>query len=144
MEKTVLGFAEISRRLRNLQLPKVELVVGIGRGGTTLACLAAHQLRCDLELVAINYRDDLNTPRFNQPRLLANNDRALTFTGSVLLVDDVSVSGKTLDFAKAQLATNNVTTLVCKGKGDYVLFPEVKTCVHWPWTVHQPVEILDP
>jgi hypothetical protein len=31
------------------------------------------------------------------------------------------------------LAGHEVTTLVMKGKADYVLFPEVRTCVQWPW-----------
>jgi hypoxanthine phosphoribosyltransferase len=57
-----------------------------------------------------------------------------TSTGlRVLLVDDVSVTGKTLNRVKALLKGYTVYTLVMKGKGDFVLFPEVGTCVQWPW-----------
>ncbi len=139
MEKPLLSFQEISDRLLSTQLPEVDLVIGISRGGTTLACLTAHQLRCDLEIVSINYRDDSNIPRYDAPRLLSGSPRALAFTGSILLVDDVSVSGKTLAFAKSHLASNKVTTLVGKGNGDLVLFPEVKNCVRWPWSTTIPV-----
>ena len=51
----------------------------------------------------------------------------------ILLVDDVSVSGKTMNAALEQLEGLNVRTLAMKGKADFVLFPEIKDCVKWPW-----------
>jgi len=50
-----------------------------------------------------------------------------------LLVDDVSVTGKTLKCAVENLQDYTVYTFVLKGKADYVLFPEINTCVEWPW-----------
>ena len=78
---------------------------------------------------------DDNSPRYERPQLLGeftlpSPDRHL------LLVDDVSVSGKTMALAKEVLADYQIVTLVMKGKADYVLFPEIAACVQWPW---QPV-----
>lgn len=51
-----------------------------------------------------------------------------------MLVDDVSVTGQTLELARSLLAGWKLTTLVLKGKeADFVLFPEVASCVNWPW-----------
>ena len=50
-------------------------------------------------------------------------------------MDDVAVSGKTLELAKTQLPADEVTSLVFKGKAgsaDIVVFTEIPTCVNWP------------
>ena len=130
--KVALDFLEIKRRLQACALPEVDRVVGIGTGGVVPAALVAYELERPLTILPINYRDPDNQPRYEQPKLLATilldeSDQTL------LLVDDVSVSGKTLNVAKALLANYKITTLVMKGKADIVLFPEIKACVHWPW-----------
>jgi hypoxanthine phosphoribosyltransferase len=57
------------------------------------------------------------------------------FTGlSVLVVDDVSVTGATLSAAREILVGASIITLTCKGKADFVLFPEISSCVLWPWS----------
>ena len=131
--KVSLAFDEIAARLAALDLPDVDLVVGIASGGTVPAGLAAYRLGVPLTLLTINYRDRDNRPRRPTPELLA--DAPLPTGRRVLLVDDVSVSGATLDLAKALLAGNEVTTLVLKGRGDHVAFPDVGSCVVWPWAV---------
>lgn len=135
MTKVDLSFAEISQRLHALTLPAVDLVVGIATGGIVPASLVAHQLGKPLTLLQINYRAVDNTPRHPEPILLSSADLP-TAPRRILLVDDVSVSGKTLDRAKGLLSDHTVTTLVMKGRGDFVLFPEVAACVNWPWQVH--------
>ena len=67
MQKTSLSFSEISRRLRALALPEVDLVLGIATGGTVPASLVAHQLGCEMLLVHVNYRDENNAPRYPEP-----------------------------------------------------------------------------
>jgi uncharacterized protein len=132
--KIPLEFAEISRRLRELQLPNVDAVIGIGRGGVVPASLVAHQLGVPLHVLRVNYRDDDNKPRSSAPRLL--EEFQFDFAGSqVLVVDDVSVTGATLNAARDVLIGASITTLVCKGKADFVLFPEVVSCVIWPWSM---------
>lgn len=132
--KVKLEFNTISARLRELKLPEVDAVVGIARGGIVPATMVAHQLGLPLVLLRLNYRDDDNKPRRAEPELLEPFllNPALK---RVLLVDDVSVSGATMNKAKGLLPGVTVTTLAFKGKADLVLFPEVRECVEWPWRV---------
>lgn len=127
-----LSFKQIIARLKETELPEIDVVVGIGTGGIPPAAFVAYHLNADLIVISINYRDEINNPKFNEPEILYLPD--LNLTGKrVLLVDDVSVSGKTMEKAKTQLNGINVKTLAMKGKADYVLFPEIKECVKWPW-----------
>jgi len=131
-QKVTLDFLEIRRRIKQCALPEVDRIVGIGCGGIVPAALVAYELERPLIILPINYRAPDNSPRFDQPQLLgtihlAGNEQRL------LLVDDVSVSGKTLDVARQVLAGHHVTTLVMRGQADFVLFPEISECVQWPW-----------
>ncbi|MEM7659919.1 MAG: phosphoribosyltransferase [Bacteroidota bacterium] len=136
-----LSFSEISQRLKALDLPEVDLVLGIATGGIAPAVMVAHQLGCDLQLLQLNYRDEANSPRFASPKYLSGLIPPSEPRLRILLVDDVSVSGKTAIAAKALLQGHNITTLVCKGRGDFVLFPEVSSCVRWPWKVAEQAPI---
>jgi adenine/guanine phosphoribosyltransferase-like PRPP-binding protein len=131
-EKVALKLPTIARRLKAMQLPEVDAVVGIARGGLMPATFLAYQLEVPLELVALNYRADDNRPRFEAPRLLGEAPR-LPSRQRLLLVDDVSVSGKTLELAREILKGHTLHTFVLKGKADHVAFPEIASCVAWPW-----------
>jgi uncharacterized protein len=127
-----LSFREISERLKQTELPEIDLVIGIGTGGIVPAGIVAFHLNAELELMVLNYRDPQNNPLYEKPRILQKPE--LHLEGKrILLVDDVSVSGKTMNTALEQLKGYNVKTLTMKGKADYVLFPEIKDCVKWPW-----------
>jgi hypoxanthine phosphoribosyltransferase len=127
-----LSFREISERLKQTELPETDLVIGIGSGGIVPAGIVAFHLNAELELMVLNYRDAQNNPLYEKPRILQKPD--LHLEGKrILLVDDVSVSGKTMNTALELLKGYNVKTLTMKGKADYVLFPEIKDCVKWPW-----------
>lgn len=130
--KVALAFSEISERLRGLTLPEVDVVVGIATGGTVPASLLAHQLGLPLALLRINYRAEDNSPQRPAPTLL-EPPPPLGGARRALLVDDVSVSGATLEAARAALPGVEVTTLTLKGRADLVVFPEVASCVAWPW-----------
>ena len=125
-----LSFTEISKRIGDLNLPYFDLVIGIADGGTVPASLVAYQLGIELNLIKINYRDVQNNPIYDEPVILSQENIT---NKKVLLVDDVSVSGKTLEAAIKILQGNSITTLTLKGKADYVLFPEISECVNWPW-----------
>lgn len=130
--KVELDFLDLTRRLKALELPEVDVVVGIASGGTVPASLVAFHLGAPLRLIHLNFRDPENRPQRQAPELL--EPFAAPEQGSrVLLVDDVSVSGATLDAAREHLAGCTVTTLAFKGRADYVLVPEVASCVVWPW-----------
>lgn len=128
-----ISFQEITDRLRKAGLPETDLVIGIGTGGIVPAALAAFHLNAELSIVTLNYRDEQNTPRYENPVVLNLPPVMELEDKRILLVDDVSVSGKTLNAALALLKGYQVKTLTMKGKADYVLFPEVKDCVIWPW-----------
>ncbi len=128
-----LSFKEISERLKNVGLPETDLVIGIGSGGIVPASLVAFHLECDLAVMTLNYRDEKNTPVHNEPVVLMKPGDLDLAGKRILLVDDVSVSGKTMAMALKQLEGFNVKTVVLKGKADYVLFPDVQDCVKWPW-----------
>jgi uncharacterized protein len=127
-----LSFQEISERLKQLSLPETDVVIGIGSGGVAPAIMVAYHLNAELQVMVLNYRDEQNNPRFEQPKLLQKPGGDLEGK-KILLVDDVSVSGKTMQAALEQLKGLHVKTMAMKGKADYVLFPEIKDCVKWPW-----------
>jgi hypoxanthine phosphoribosyltransferase len=130
--KVALDFLTIRQRLLACDLPDVDRVVGIGSGGVVPAALAAYQLARPLSILPINFRAANNKPRYEKPQILGEITLP-TGDQRLLLVDDVSVSGRTLAVAKEVLSGHQVTTLVMKGQADIVLFPEVGECVQWPW-----------
>jgi adenine/guanine phosphoribosyltransferase-like PRPP-binding protein len=127
-----LSFTEIAQRLKGIEFPEIDGVVGIANGGTVPASLVAYQTNRPLSMIRLNYRDEDNAPLYESPQVLEvpSIDKALK---RVLLVDDVSVSGKTLAKAQELLSGRAVVTLVITGEADYVVFPEVSDCVNWPW-----------
>jgi len=129
-----LSFPEIVRRLEGWSFPTgLDGVVGIAQGGVVPAALVAQRLGLDLKIVALNYRDEANEPRYPEPRLLAPAP-ALGGWRRVLLVDDVYVSGKSWHAARAQLpAEVTVLPFVLKGRTDFALIRDLDGCVRWPW-----------
>lgn len=128
-----VSFSEITARLRSMSLPKADLVIGIGTGGIVPASLVAFHLGCELQIITLNYRDENNTPRYENPVVVNMPEMPSLIGKRILLVDDVSVSGKTLTEALQHFQGLQIETLTMKGKADYVLFPEIKDCVRWPW-----------
>jgi hypoxanthine phosphoribosyltransferase len=129
-----LSFDEISQRLRTFALPEVDVVVGVLRGGRVPAMLVAHQLGVPLRFIRVSHRDDANVPLRDEPD---QRGTVPEVAGRVLLVDDVSVTGKSLQVAAAALPVGTViTTLVLKGRreaADLVVFDDIPECVRWPW-----------
>lgn len=132
-DKVSLDFETISRALKNFHLPPIDCIVGIAEGGIVPSALLAHQLGLPLHLLWINYRAPDNSPRRPAPELLVDDIPLLPDGARILLVDDVSVSGRTLSLARELLRKNEVITFTLKGQADFVLFPEITSCVNWPW-----------
>lgn len=132
-EKQSLSFKEISHALHQFSFPEIDYVIGIATGGIYPAVMIAHQLNLDFGFLHIHFRDADNKPLYNEPRILSNPLEDLDKSKRILLVDEVSVSGKTMEKAKELLSDFDVKTFVLKGRADMVLFPDISTCVIWPW-----------
>ncbi|MDO9128440.1 MAG: phosphoribosyltransferase [Anaerolineales bacterium] len=132
-DKVPLDFETISRAIKRLNLPLVDCVVGIAEDGTIPAVLLAHQLERPLRLLHINYRAPDNSPQHPAPALLMDVPPLPDGAHIILLVDDVSVSGQTLALARGLLGQHEVVTFTLKGQADIMLFPEIASCVNWPW-----------
>ncbi|MDD2765332.1 MAG: phosphoribosyltransferase [Opitutaceae bacterium] len=131
---TPLAFKDITGRLTDWQFPdRLDGVVGIAQGGVVPAALVAQRLGLEMKVIALNYRDEGNQPRFAEPRLLS----AVPDLGPwkrVLLVDDVYVSGKSWQAARALLPHEvEVLPFVLKGQVDFALIRDLDGCVQWPW-----------
>jgi len=129
-----LSFRDITERIKKIELPDFDYVAGVAEGGLVPASLIAYKLGVELITVKINFRDPENKPRYEEPKVLTSPQTELTGK-KILIVDDVSVSGKTLAIAAGLFKNNILSTLTLKGKADYVLFPEIKDCVNWPWKI---------
>jgi len=131
--KVPISFLEITERLKKLAFEEYDYVIAIGSGGIMPGSLIAFHLNLPLLILKINYRDDNNHPLYDHPQLLENPDFQWMSTKKILLVDDVSVTGNTFKKGISMLSGHDITTLALKGKADITIFPEVKTCVKWPW-----------
>jgi uncharacterized protein len=136
---TSLSFQAIVGHLERWKFPEqLDGVVGIASGGVVPAALVAQRLGVEMKVIALNYRDEANTPRYEEPKLLS----AVPDLGGwkrVLLVDDVYVSGKSWHAARALLPANvEVLPFVMKGKADFALIRDIDGCVEWPWKVYAP------
>jgi gluconokinase len=142
---TDLTFARVAERLRTADLPRrdaVDAVVAVARGGTVPGALVAYHLEAPLRLLRLSFRDDANAPKTPAPEAVG---AVPDVRGQrIVLVDDVAVSGATLRRAREVLGAAHVVTVAFKGRpgaADVVLFPDVPTCVRWPWAedVAEPV-----
>jgi xanthine phosphoribosyltransferase len=132
-----LSFEAILERLRGWNFPGgIDGVVGIASGGVVPAALVAQRLGTGLRVIAVNYRDEANEPRHAAPVLLGGVPD-LGGWRRVLLVDDVWVSGRSWQAARAFLPGGvEVLPFVMKGRVDFALFSDVPGCVMWPWRVY--------
>ncbi len=128
-----ISLVTIAERLKQATFPETDLVIGIGTGGIFPAILVAFHLQTELAVMVLNYRDEENQPLYDRPVVLRLPSGLPSPGKKILLVDDVSVSGSTLRAARTLLAGYEVTTLTLKGHADMVLFPEIESCVNWPW-----------
>ena len=131
---TPLDFTTLATRLAAWPFPPgIDGVVGIASGGVVPAALVAQRLGVGLKVIALNYRDDTNEPRYEAPQLLSRVPD-LGAWRRVLLVDDVYVSGKSWHAARRLLPEAvEVLPFVMKGKVEFALIRDIDGCVQWPW-----------
>jgi hypoxanthine phosphoribosyltransferase len=124
-------YAELDRVLGEMAGEAFDAIVAIAQGGIVPAALLQQELGLPLRVIGINFRDAENKPRFDDARLLEEGPFPFT-AKKLLLVDDVSRTGKTLARARAYLAGNAVKTLLLNGAADYRLF-DTEECLRMPW-----------
>ena len=64
-----LSFKQITERLKQINLPEVDIVIGIGSGGIPPATFVAFYLNTDLQVMTLNYRDEKNNPLYESPKI---------------------------------------------------------------------------
>lgn len=119
-------------RLDEMSFAPFDLIVAIARGGVIPAAFIKQKLNLPLEVIRIAYRDDAHTPKFAEAKLLEEQEFGYR-DKNILLVDDVSRSGTTLQKAKEYLKGNTIKTCLVNGKGDYWFF-QSDSCLNMPWT----------
>lgn len=124
-------YVQLDRVLAEMEGERFEAIVAIAQGGIMPAALLQQEWGIPMGVVHINYRDHENKPRFADARLL--EEGSPPFPGKkVLLVDDVSRTGRTLARARAYLANSSVKTFLVNGKGDFSLY-RTEECLRMPW-----------
>ena len=124
-------YAELDRVKREMADERFDAIVAVAQGGIIPAALLQQEWEIPMSIVRINYRDRENKPRFDDARLL--DEPPCPFEGKkVLLVDDVSRTGRTLARAQAWLNGNAVKTFLVNGKADYRLY-DTEECLRMPW-----------
>lgn len=133
----VKPLADIQQRLQEIEFhEEFDLIVAIARGGIIPAVMLQARLGCSLEWLWLHFRDDQQKPLGPRPELV--KPVGFGFVGkTILLVDDRSTSGSTLNRAKEFLqGAACVKTLVVNGKADYSLFND--ECFYFPWRMDIP------
>ncbi len=124
-------YAELDRVLAEMQGERFEAIVAIAQGGILPAALLQQEWGIPMGVVHINYRDHENKPRFADARLL--DEGPPPFPGrKVLLVDDVSRTGRTLARARAVPGRSTVKTFLVNGDADFRLY-QTEECLRMPW-----------
>lgn len=126
-----ISFKQIVNKIKKIKFEKFDVVVAIGKGGIIPASLIADKLKLDVFVLWLNFRDENNKPKYKNPKLTKKFNIKLK-SKRILIVDDVSRTGKTLEKAKNILKGNKVKAFVLNGKADYNLFNS-KECVRFPW-----------
>lgn len=127
-------WCEVMERFRTIHFEEeFDLIVAIANGGVVPAAIINQRLQKELQLLRINWRDEEQQPKYDQPHLLSPID--FEFKGRrILLVDDRIKSGTTIRMACELLKEAAlIKTFAANGKADYALFDEA--CFRFPWII---------
>ncbi len=111
------------------------LVVGIARGGVILAAAAAFRLGAPLETVSASLYDDGKPAGEKSKEPQIGSISSAVAGKKILLVDDVSNTGRTMQAVRAALISSGaseVKTFAYAGKADFSCAPFQK-CLQFPW-----------
>ncbi len=117
--------------LNDIQFESFDLIVAIGNGGIIPAAFIQRKLNIPMRIININYRDPSHKPKYDDAVLLERNEFPIK-DKKILIVDDVSRTGKTLKKAKEYLKGNTIKTFTINGEGDYSFYNQ-EECLLMPW-----------
>lgn len=117
--------------LKEIDFEDFELIIAIGSGGIIPAAFIQRKLNIPMKIININYRDPDHKPKYDEAVLLEEKEFPIK-NKRILLVDDVSRTGKTLKKAKEYLKGNQIKTFIINGDGDYNFFNQ-EECLRMPW-----------
>ena len=117
--------------LKDIEFEDFDLIIAIGNGGIIPAAFIQKKLNIPMKIININYRDSDHKPKYEDAVLLEEKEFPIV-DKKILLVDDVSRTGKTLRKAKEYLKGNKIKTFTINGEGDYSFFNQ-KECLRMPW-----------
>lgn len=114
-----------------MQEERFEAIVAVANGGIMPGAILHEESGLPISVIQINYRDHENKPRYPDARLLETGPAP--FPGQrVLLVDDVSRTGRTLARARQFLSASTVKAFLINGEADFSLY-NTSECLRMPW-----------
>jgi hypothetical protein len=136
-----VGFNELMNEVpwAGLNAYSPDVVVGIARGGLVLAALVASGVvGARLESVSVSFYDDSKPAKklYVQPKIKGTMPPGVNGK-RILLVDDISKTGKTLSMVKKALVkagAGEIRTFVYAGKADYSC-RRFDNCMVFPWNI---------
>jgi len=128
-----ISIDSIMSRVRAKIKGNFDFVVAIGRGGILPGYLISRYLDIPLEIVYSEFRNDNHKQKYENPKVQINYNIQNMKDKKILLVDDISNSGKTILNVKERIKNNKITTVVIYGNADISLFGTHDECIKWPW-----------
>ncbi len=128
-----ISLDEMMSRIKTIVPDSFDMVVAIARGGILPGYLIAKFLDIPLEIIHLNLRNDSHQQIRTEPLLLKPVDFEFA-NKRIILTDDVSNTGLTMEKAKKTLQNCQITTLVISGNADISLFGPHNRCINWPWS----------
>ena len=133
------SFQEVLQRFANIEFDdSFDFIVAIANGGIVPAGIINQRLLIDIQILKINFKDENQKPKYDEPILLEPID--FDFKNKrILLVDDRIKSGSTIKLAKELLKdAASIKTFAVNGNADYALFNE--SCFRFPWNISEKLE----
>ena len=137
MKPIIVQFEEITMNIPWDSLRKFSphVVVGIERGGVVLATIIASRLGSALQTIRASFYDDSKPAKKKHDTPKVDGSLPDLKGLRVLIVDDVSNTGKTLAAVKELVLSGGaakVSTFVYAGKADFSCRP-FERCLVFPW-----------
>ncbi len=128
-----ISIDSIMEKVKDKIKREYDIVIAIGRGGILPAYLISRYLDIPLKIIYSEFRNEKHEQKFKNPKIHIHKDILNLKNYRILLVDDISNTGKTINKVKQKLLKNIITTAVIYGDADISLFGSHDECIKWPW-----------